>query len=250
MERPMERLMAWKFGRVAGQNTVLLGETAMKKAIALIAVIVASTTWADSMTDYCESNAPTDTEYWNSPKDYADNFCALYMHERSKAFSQLNKSIVTNRARGNVGRIYFDPKQHPGDKYIQVRRPWMADREVEIFGYARTGSSLEGGRSLTDSNQYRKICVTGLTGVSCSTLETVAWGAHEDVGNNGTRASFSQITVVFSWPYKDMRFPNADEAKKCAEAILDRMEDAPVGVGDERRAHYDHHSVTSACPAW
>ena len=106
--------MAWKFGRVAGQNTVLLGETAMKKTIALVAAIVASTTWADSMTDYCESNAPTDTEYWNSPKDYADNFCALYMHERSKAFSQLNKSIVTNRAPRQCRADLLRSKTTPG----------------------------------------------------------------------------------------------------------------------------------------
>ena len=76
----------------------------MKKAIALVAAIVSVAAFGDDMTEACAGNAPSDTEYWNNPKDYADNFCALWLHERSKALRQLSQSVQTNRARRNPNR--------------------------------------------------------------------------------------------------------------------------------------------------
>ena len=118
--------------RVAGKKTHL-GEAAIRKAIALIATIVSFAAFAQDLTQVCDSNAPTNTEYWNTPKDYADNFCALWKYERHKALNQLGKMLETNRERTNAARIYFNPKHRPNAEYIQLRRPWMDGMKVAFF---------------------------------------------------------------------------------------------------------------------
>lgn len=71
---------------------------------------------------------PTKAEYDNDPKRYADDFCALYVHDTAKAVNQLSKSVKANRANGNPNRHYFNPQFRPDADYIQMHRGWMVDR--------------------------------------------------------------------------------------------------------------------------
>ena len=209
----------------------------MRKAIALVAAIVATTTGANELTEACAGNAPSATEYRNNPKDYADDFCALWLHERHKALRQLNKALKTNRVINDPNRWYFDSKLYPNAEPIQLRRSWMEGREVKFIDFGRSGSYYS-----------RRICENDGEDPNCIEISIVQ--------------SYWPLTVIFSHPrradadlssdsplieddgkngYQKLvvrsEFPNASEAKVCVEAILDRME----------HRHYRHPSIESAC---
>lgn len=196
----------------------------MRKAIALIASIFCVAAFGNDMTQACQGNAPTDTEYRNDPKAYADNFCALWLHERAKALRQLSQGIVSIRAFNNPARMYFNPKQFAGNKYIQLRRPWMEGREVVFFA--------------DDNERERVICVENR---SCTTLYVSAPAVfRSSYGNvDAFRTVFAQVNVSMYGPNLDVEktFPTAVAAKECVETLLERME----------HQDYEHHSVTAAC---
>ena len=209
----------------------------MKKAAMLVAAIVATTTGANELTQACVESGPNNTEYWNNPKSYADNFCALWLHERHKALRQLNKALKTNHVINDPNRWYFDLKLYPNAEHIQLRRPWMEGRQVKFIDLGRYRFSDRRGICENDgedqdcieislyhlSNGHRPLMVAFEN-------PPVRLGDDspliEDDGENGYHAL---------WVYS--RFPNAGEAKVCVEAILDRME----------RRHYKHPSIESAC---
>ena len=211
----------------------------MRKAIALVATIVSVAAFGDDMTQACAGNAPSATEYRNNPKLHADNFCALWLHERSKALRRLSQSVKTNRVINDPNRWYFNPKNHPNAEPIQLRRPWMEGLQVKFIDRPYAGGT--DGKLVCEENdgedancvdiwiyQSQKTLVmfgdpvTGLNSGEVDSDDLLI----EDDGKNGYHQFILKRT-----------FRNASEAKVCVEAILDRME----------RRHYRHPSVESAC---
>ena len=219
----------------------------MRKAIALTLLtfgcsysadqkpVVATTTGANELTEACAGNAPSATEYRNNPKDYADNFCALWMHERSKALRQLSQSVKTNRVINDPNRWYFNPKNHPNAEPIQLRRSWMEGREMAFIDYPLAGGM--DGKVVCEKNdgEYPSCIEIEIHQSQNPLVEFLhperndSYGDNpliEDDGKNG----YHELEIL-------SKFPNASEAKVCVEAILDRME----------HRHYWHPSIESAC---
>ena len=204
----------------------------MKKVTMLIAAIVSVAAFGDDMTEACAGNAPSNTEYWNNPKDYADDFCALWMHERSKALRQLSQSVKTNRKLNNANRWYFNPKNHPNAEPIQLRRPWMEGLQVKFIDKDTFGKLFcDGGYpkciEIQKGPSYQGRSYEGLYVF----FRQNNWDdGHplfvDDDGENG----YHRFTL-------NRTFQNAGEAKVCVEAILDRTE----------HWHYKHPSIESAC---
>ena len=207
----------------------------MRKAIALVAAIVATTTGANELTEACAGNAPSATEYRNNPKDYADDFCALWLHERSKALRQLNKALKTNRVINDPNRWYFNPKNHPNAEPIQLRRSWMEGREMAFIDYPLAGGM--DGKVVCEKNdgEYPSCIEIEIHQSQNPLVEFLHPERNDNYGDNPLieddgKNGYHELEIL-------SKFPNASEAKVCVEAILDRME----------HRHYRHPSIESAC---
>ena len=107
------------------------------KGITMLAALAALTaTHASaqpSLAEVCQdADMPTRAEYDDDPTAYADNFCALAMYAPNRAARQFDSMVSLVRAHNNPNRHYWDRRYEPTAEYLQLLRPWMAERNMRV----------------------------------------------------------------------------------------------------------------------
>ena len=82
-----------------------------------------------TLAEVCQDAAmPTRAEYEANATAYADNFCVLATYAPHRAARQFDSMVSLVRAHNNPNRHYWDRRVEPTAEYLQLLRPWMADR--------------------------------------------------------------------------------------------------------------------------
>lgn len=99
--------------------------------LAMLAVAVGAIAFAQSpsFAEVCDTQEiPTRAEYESNATAYADHFCALATYAPHRAARQFNSMVALVRSHNNPNRFYWDPREEPHSRYIQLLRPWMAEQ--------------------------------------------------------------------------------------------------------------------------